>query len=207
MSGKFIVLESLDGAGKGTVVRNLQQHFAEAVFTREPGGSLFGEHLREYIVNFDRYNLTKETLLLLFKAQCVQHVHETVLPNLREGRIVISERFTDSTLAYQLSDEEDSESDRYIVNAVIDKHLIHNQVEPDLVIILDVPTAVSESRVAERGEDKDSFESLDVSFKERVRNTYLALAEKNNEKYKVVDATQDAESVFKEVVSLIEHVL
>jgi dTMP kinase len=208
MRGKFITLEGPEGSGKSTQAKKLIQRLAErgieAIYTREPGGTVLGEAIR----NILQHNQAGETPceraeLLLFEASRNQLVEKVIRPNLEKGVWVICDRFMDSTTAYQgygrgLPVEEIQAINRFTVNGL----------SPDLTLLLDLDVATGFERIAQRhlarGESADRFEQEERSFHERVRAGYLKLAQKEPERFRVVNAAQPSDAVASDVWNIVE---
>jgi len=200
-SGYFISFEGIDGAGKSTHIeafRNLMQDRfpkAEVVMTREPGGTPLGEQLRKLLLDAPM-NLETEALLMFAARR--EHIAQVIEPALRAGKIVISDRFTDASFAYQgggrgLSLEKLNELECWVQGRT-DGSLL----QPNLTILFDLPGEVAESRRSKvRAPDK--FEKMDLEFFERVRQEYLRRARSDSKRFYLVDATQTPEAIWNEL--------
>lgn len=197
-TGYFISFEGIDGAGKSTHVdafRNLMQERypdKEVVMTREPGGTALGEQLRNLLLDAPM-NLETEALLMFAARR--EHLAQVIEPALIAGKIVISDRFTDASFAYQgggrgLSLEKLNALERW-VQGQADGTLL----QPNLTILFDLPGEVAEARRSKvRAPDK--FEKMDLSFFERVRQEYLRRAKEDPKRFHLVDATQTPEAIW-----------
>lgn len=197
-TGYFISFEGIDGAGKSTHVdafRNLMQERypdKEVVMTREPGGTALGEQLRNLLLDAPM-NLEAEALLMFAARR--EHLAQVIEPALIAGKIVISDRFTDASFAYQgggrgLSLEKLNALERW-VQGQADGTLL----QPNLTILFDLPGEVAEARRSKvRAPDK--FEKMDLSFFERVRQEYLRRAKEDPKRFHLVDATQTPEAIW-----------
>lgn len=197
-TGYFISFEGIDGAGKSTHVdafRNLMQERypdKEVVMTREPGGTALGEQLRNLLLDAPM-NLEAEALLMFAARR--EHLAQVIEPALMAGKIVISDRFTDASFAYQgggrgLSLEKLNALERW-VQGQADGTLL----QPNLTILFDLPGEVAEARRSKvRAPDK--FEKMDLSFFERVRQEYLRRAKEDPKRFHLVDATQTPEAIW-----------
>ena len=183
--GAFISLEGVEGVGKSTNVAftadAVRRLGFEVVTTREPGGTLLGERVREWILNGDHGKLSAEIEALLMFAARARHLDEVIRPALAAGRWVVCDRFTDATIAYQGGGRGAS---RGLLDAL--KSEIQKGLEPDLTLLLDAPLEVGASRIGDR--KPDHFEREQRPFFERVRAAYLALAAQYPERIKIVDA-------------------
>ena len=183
--GAFISLEGIEGVGKSTNVAftadAIRRAGYEVVMTREPGGTPFGERVREWILNGDHGKLSAEVEALLMFAARARHLDEVIRPALAAGRWVVCDRFTDATIAYQGGGRGAS---RTLLDAL--KTEIQKDLEPDLTLLLDAPLEVGASRIGDR--KPDHFEREQRPFFERVRGVYLELAARYPERIKVIDA-------------------
>jgi dTMP kinase len=198
LSGAFIALEGVDGSGKSTIAKRLvlalQDAGRRAILTREPGGTTVGEEIRMVLLGQASSAVLPTTEMLLFAAARAQLVGEVIVPALREGLIVVADRFSDSSLAYQWGarglDKED------VIQA---QSLATGGLEPDLKILLDLPIeAALQRRMAEVHEvnrlDREVFE-----FHSRVRDAYHTLADADPARWRVVDANRAEDEVWSDV--------
>lgn len=194
-SNLFITFEGSDGAGKSTLMQRIEQELAskgqEVISTRAPGGTSLGTEIRELLLThkLDR-NVSPQTELLLFLADRVQHIHEVILPALQAGKVVLSDRFNDSTIAYQgyarglgVKFTED------LCNTVCEN------LKPDITFYLDIDPELGLQRVKKLGA-RDRMESEKLEFYEKVRAGFLLLAEKEPSRIHILDAHQTADEVF-----------
>ena len=192
--GRLITVEGIDGAGKSTQVARLaavlERHGYRTVTTREPGGTPMGETLRRLLLETD-LPLAPEAELLLFLADRAQHVASVIKPALADGVIVLCDRFSDSTIAYQGYGRERDVADVRRWDAES-----RDGIEADLTILLDCPVAVALSRLSR---PDDRYQALDTSFHERVRAGFLALAAAAPDRIHRVDAGGDVDAVSTEV--------
>ncbi len=197
---KFITFEGLDGSGKSTQVeklaRSLRAHGLSVTVTREPGGTSAGEKIRDVLLHSATAGLSPFTEMALMFASRAQHIHEVILPALAEGRIVLCDRFTDSTEAYQGGGR------KLGAKPVLQLHgLLCGNLQPDLTVLLDNDVAFSIERARrrnrkprgarpERGAEKDEnrFEQENRAFFGRVRHAYLAIAAREPQRVHVIDA-------------------
>ena len=201
MKGKFIVIEGGDGAGKDTQVALLKKELGEEdfVFVKDPGSTEIGTALREIVLHNESVAKTTETLLYL--AARAQMVAEKIIPALRAGKHVISNRFSQSTVAYQIHGRERTEE--YDSLKVMSEFAV-GDAEPDLLIYLDVPPEVGLERVRQTEETIDRFERETLAFHERVREGYLEhLSEYNHIK---IDALESVEDVHQEVLAAVQKI-
>jgi len=191
---KFITLEGVDGAGKSTCINFIKKYLADknlkSIFTREPGGTLLGEKLREILLHDE---ITPETETLLMFAARNEHVLKVIKPNLQSGLNVISDRFTDATYAYQSGGKYIEEKKITIL-----KNWVHKDLKPDLTLLFDLPIDVSMSRLKSDG-DLDKFENEDADFHIRIRDSYLALAKIEPGRFKIINSNQNINIIEKEI--------
>jgi dTMP kinase len=194
--GKFITFEGLDGSGKSTQIeklaRSLRAHGLSVNVTREPGGTATGEKIREVLLHSATAGLSPLTEMALMFASRAQHIHEVILPALAEGRIVLCDRFTDSTEAYQGGGR------KLGVKPVLHLHeILCGNLQPDLTILLDNEVAFSVERARRRNrghknshssKDENRFEQENRAFFGRVRHAYLAIAEREPHRVHVINA-------------------
>jgi len=192
--GHFVSLEGIDGAGKSThatwLADALTQRGRTVVTTREPGGTPLGEELRELLLH---QPMTHESETLLMFAARREHVQHVIAPALARGDVVICDRFTDATYAYQGAGHGVPLSSI----AALETFVLHG-LAPDLTLLFDVPLSVSRARLtqaAENGRTLDKFETQQQDFFERVRDAYHARAAAYPQRFRVIDSTQPLESV------------
>lgn len=191
--GKFITIEGQDGAGKSTNVAVIEAWLSENgidyVQSREPGGTKFGERVRELILGSNDDNFGSDAELLLMFAARAQHILEVIEPALQAGKWLLCDRFTDATYAYQ-------GGGRGICMATIEalEQTVQGSLRPDLTILLDLPVALGESRAGARSA-ADRFEQQKLDFKQRVRDIYLERAEQHPERIKIIDASASLQQV------------
>jgi len=194
--GKFITFEGLDGSGKSTqlasLARSLRAHGVLVTTTREPGGTSTGEKIREVLLHSATHGVSPFTEMALMFASRAQHIHEVILPALAEGRVVLCDRFTDSTEAYQGGGR------KLGTKAVLLLHeVLCGGLQPDLTLLLDNDVRESVARARRRNrrhknnrpeKDENRFEQESRAFFGRVRSAYLAIAEREPQRVQVIDA-------------------
>ena len=210
MAGAFIAVEGVDGSGKSGVVRHLIAALAQrghaVLGTREPGGTPQGEALRGLLLAGEDDAWDPRAELLLMTAARVQHVARVVLPAVAAGRVVVSDRYAGSTLAYQGAGRGMAEG------LIRDLHAaVVGDVWPDLTLVLDLDPAVglarSRRRLATDAIDEGRFESLDLAFHQRIRAAFLAQAAAAPERHVVIDASGPAQAVQAAALTAIEAML
>lgn len=207
MPGKFIVLEGVEGSGKTTQLQRLQQWLSpkwpkEVVITREPGGTQLGGELRQILLaHRDGEPMQERAELLLYAADRAQHVEGWIKPQLAAGAMVLCDRYTDSTVAYQgygrgLSLE--------LISQI--NQLATNGLTSDLTIWLDIDVEIGLARAKQRGKP-DRFEQANIEFHRRIQMGYQALAKANRERIIRVDASLSVEQVSQQIQEIIRKVL
>lgn len=209
--GLFITFEGIEGCGKSTQVRLLSEALngkgIPCTVTREPGGTSIGGKIREILLNPDHKGMAPEAELLLYAADRAQHVRELIGPALDEGKVVVCDRFTDATVAYQGFGRKLDES---LINKLIE--IASLGIKPDLTILLDCPVEIGIGRAMERNSKNrhvrdDRFEREAMEFHEMVSKGYLAIAKAEPERVKVVDATKDIQSMHSEIWGIVDAFL
>jgi dTMP kinase len=202
--GKMITLEGVEGAGKSTQLVNLidylQQQGIPVIATREPGGTALGEKIRSVLLNDDGNKMALECELLLMFAARAQHMQEVIKPALENGQWVVSDRFVDASYAYQSGGR-----GMDIMRIKQLEQWLLAGFKPDLTLLLDVSVAAGFQRIVSRG--KDRIEQESVEFFERVRNTYLQLAQSEPERIKLIDAAQPVDAVTKQIQSCLNALI
>ena len=212
-TGFFITLEGPEGAGKSTQLKLLADHLTGAghsvVVTREPGGTPLAERIRDVVKHFAGPEpLLPETELLLFAAARAQHVRQVIQPALAAGKIVLCDRFTDSTEAYQGAGRAlDAEFLRKLNCFAAAWRM------PDLTILIDLAPEIGMARAHARAlqlglvQENDRLEAEKMDFHRKVRAGFLAIARREPERVKVFDGTLPAELLHREIVKAVHHVL
>lgn len=201
MKPRFITLDGIDGAGKSTNLAVIkawfEKHKLPVLFTREPGGTPAGEALREILLNpATQVSLRTETLLMFAARQ--QHLETVILPALKNGTHVVSDRFTDATFAYQGGGRGVPLQDIATL-----EHWVQGDFRPDLTLLLDVPLEVSMARINQTRE-KDRFEQEAAEFFNRVREVYLQRANEQPERYAVIDSSQSLDAVKNQIETALD---
>lgn len=196
--GLFITFEGADGCGKTTQLNLLKDYFEkvgkEVVLTREPGAKGLGEHVRKILLNYDGV-VSDRCESFLFLADRAQNVDVIVNPAINEGKIVLCDRHTDSTVAYQGYGRGLDINEINMLN-----NLATGGMKPDLTLVFDVDIETSMQRV---GNEKDRMEQSGNEFFNRVRYGYLKIAEQEPDRVKVIDSTQSIEDVHNDVIAII----
>jgi dTMP kinase len=210
MKGTFITFEGIEGSGKSTQIvllaNYLKSHRIKTVLTREPGGTLIGDQIRRILLDPANKALDPSAELLLYTASRAQHLKEVIQPAVATGTIVLCDRFSDATLAYQgygrgLDIDMIRELDRIVTAGM----------RPDLTVLLDIDAAAGLARARGRNnsrglEGEARFENEEIAFHERVRQGYLTLAKKESERIRVVDASPAQDRIEMEIRKIVATV-
>ena len=198
----MIVIDGVDGSGKGVQTRKLLQALVEAgepaILTREPGGSAAAEDIRELLVKGEPEKWDSMTELLLMYAARRSHLRDTVWPALESGNWVISDRFADSSRAFQ------GIAGNLGLDTVENIHQIAvGNFKPALVLILDIPESLALARARERGDKEDRFEKKGAEYHARVRAAFLEIAASDKQQYVIVNADQNIDQVNQDIIEII----
>uniref|UniRef100_A0A7V4KC58 Thymidylate kinase n=1 Tax=Fervidobacterium pennivorans TaxID=93466 RepID=A0A7V4KC58_FERPE len=193
----FVSFEGIDGCGKSTQIemfmKYLQSKGIDFVKVREPGGTKLGENIRQLLIN---EKMVSRSELLLFLASRAQLVEEVIKPALKEGKIVVADRFAHSSVAYQGCGRNLGVDVVKMLNDFATDH-----VYPDLVFYIDIPAEVAISRINK--EQRDRIEQEGLEFFEKVRNCYLELC-KTEKSFVLIDGTKDVETISKQIIKIFE---
>ena len=201
-NGLFITVEGVDGAGKSTAMEWLAEQISAQrtiVRTREPGGTALGERLRELLLH-EKMDLETETLLMFAARR--EHIAQVILPALARGDVVISDRFTDATFAYQGGGRGVG-----FDKVLILENWVQGELQPDFTLLFDVPLDIARARIAARAaqthETLDKFENESFEFFRRTRAAYLKRAEAAPQRIAIIDSTQSLDDVKKQISQAI----
>jgi dTMP kinase len=202
--GKFITFEGIDGSGKSTLISAIKERLLKRgikeekiLITKEPGGTEFAELLRDVLAKkVDREPLAE--LFALLSAR-YDHTKRKIIPALREGKIVICDRYSDSTFAYQVFGKG---LEYYLVTHL--NKIASLKLKPDLTILIDLDPKIALERLKDK---RDHYESLGLEFFERVRYGYLALAKRAKKRIKVIDGSRSFEDVLNDAWSYVERLI
>ncbi|QUI21070.1 dTMP kinase [Vallitalea pronyensis] len=205
MKGLFITIEGADGSGKSTQIERLRRYLEdkqyEVVLTREPGGTVISEAIRHIVLNKDYMEMSDTTEALLYAASRAQHVEQFIKPLLSQGKVVICDRFVDSSVIYQgyargLGMDDIEEINRYATGGL----------QPDLTILLDIDAEEGLKRKKDQ-QELDRLELQKFEFHKKVSQGYKKLAQKHPERIYAIDGLLPVELIHEEVVNVIEKKL
>jgi dTMP kinase len=205
VSGLFITLEGPEGAGKSTnrdyLATRLREQGIDVLLTREPGGTPLAERVRELLLAPSEEPMAADTELLLVFAARAQHLAQVIRPALARGAVVLCDRFTDATYAYQGGGRGLSEARIEVL-----ENFVQDTLRPDLTLVFDLPVEVGLARAAARGR-LDRFEQEGQPFFEAVRQTYLRRAALQPQRYYILDAAQSLAGVQQALDNLLPQLL
>ena len=204
-TGKFITFEGIDGSGKSTQARMLADAMRadghDVVLTREPGGSAGAEEIRALVLEGDPDRWSAETEILLFTAARRDHLERTINPALNAGKIVICDRFADSTRMYQGLSRGD-------LRAMVDQlHSLMIRREPDLTILIDMDPDIGLARALGRKGHEERFEDFGPELQHRMRAGFLALAQEFPDRFRVIDGGRPIDTVAADVAATVRQAL
>ncbi|PID28479.1 MAG: dTMP kinase [Candidatus Cloacimonadota bacterium] len=202
MKGIFITFEGIEGCGKSTQAKLLKKYLennSKKVFlTREPGGPGISEKIRSLLLDKNLTEMLPETELLLFMASRVQHTGEWIIPKLKKGEIVISDRYSDSTLAYQGGARRINQDIIKKINDFASYGLV-----PDITFLIDLPAETGLGRIVKS--DADRLESESIEFHKNVRKEFLYAAKSAPERFVVIDGKQSVEEIHDRIVESVKN--
>ena len=200
--GHFISFEGIDGSGKSTqakvLTKTLEDLGHNVVLTREPGGSIGAEEIRRLVLQGDPDRWSAESEILLFTAARRDHLEKTILPALDAGKIVICDRFADSTRMYQGLSRGDLRS------LVDELHSLMIPRDPDLTVLIDLDPKLGLTRAKSRNTAEERFEDFGISLQEKMRVGFLNLAEEYAERFRVIDGQRDVDVIAADVLSVVQ---
>ncbi|WP_171227977.1 dTMP kinase [Ruegeria sp. HKCCA4008] len=204
-AGLFLTFEGIDGSGKSTQARMLAEHLRaqgrEVVLTREPGGSAGAEEIRSLVLEGDPDRWSAETEILLFTAARRDHLERTIEPALAAGKVVICDRFADSTRMYQGLSRGD------LRNLVDQLHSLMIGREPDMTLLIDMDPETGLARAKGRQGTEERFEDFGPELQKKMRAGFLALADEFPDRFHIVDGNRDMDSVAQDVTEIVQAAL
>jgi len=205
VKGLFIAIEGPDGAGKTTQIKLLEKYLEDngykIIITREPGGTKISEDIRDIILDNENIKMSSETEALLYAASRAQHVHEKIIPAIKEGKVVICDRFVHSSLVYQglgrgLGIEKVKNINEFAIKGI----------KPDITLFFDIDPEKALKR-KKANDQADRLENEDISFHKKVYEGYLKLKELYPDEIKVIDASGSIEEISKEVINTVKELI
>jgi len=200
----MIVIDGVDGSGKGVQTRRLLKSLTaagySAILTREPGGSAAAEAIRALLVTGEPEKWDSMTELLLMYAARRSHLRDTIWPALDTGNWVISDRYADSSRAFQ------GIAGNLGLDVVEQIHrIVVGEFTPALVLVLDIPESIALQRARERGDNEDRFEKKGAEYHARVREAFLQIAASDSSLYEVIDADQSMDQVSRDIIAIVNQ--
>ena len=201
----FITLEGIEGAGKSTAVDFIEDFLTkeghDVIKTREPGGTVIGEQIREILLKNENDTLTYDTELLLVFSARAQHIQEVILPALSSGKIILCDRFTDASYAYQGGGRG---IDASRINLL--EKWVQGDLRPNLTLLFDLDVSIGMQRTKKRS-DADRFEREEINFFEKIRNTYLERAKNEPQRFRIINSASSLESVKEQIITILKDFL
>jgi dTMP kinase len=207
----FITFEGVEGSGKTTQIKRLKRYLKQkrvpCFTTREPGGTPIGEKVRKILLNRAHGEMTTLSELFLYEAARAQHVNQVIQPLLRKRGVILCDRFSDASIAYQGYGRKIDPNLVYLLNQIASKG-----VRPDLTFVLDCPSDMGLKRAVRRDRQKrsnrqDRFEREKIQFHNRVKKGYLSLAKEEPHRIRVIDTRHGAQRVFEEIRKIVDAVI
>ena len=208
--GYFITFEGGEGAGKTTLILSIKEYLSQKKYsfisTREPGGTMLSEEIRKLLLECEQYTFfSHRAELALFLASRAQHIEEIILPALQQKKIVLCDRFNDSSIAYQgVARNLDFEKTIAVCN------FFSKDLKPDLTLYLDIDPKVGLARMSKTPNTSTGYDRLEnekIQFHRKVREGYLKIAQKEPNRFKVIDASLSPEKVLQKAISYLEDLL
>lgn len=202
----FITFEGPEGAGKTTQIHLVENYLKEQGFSvlvvREPGGTKIGDQIRQILLNPDSSEIGMRTEILLYAASRAQLVDEMVLPSLKKGKIVLCDRYIDSSVAYQGYGSIGDIGEVLTINRMATGGLM-----PDRTYLLDIPITIGQERIGIRGNPKDRVEQKDLQFHRQVKEGYLQIAASDSQRIKIISGEQGIQQVFHQIIEDLQQIL
>ncbi len=196
--GKFIVFEGGEACGKSTQIKLLQKKFKNNknyIWTKEPGGTEIAEKIREIVITGDKDKMLPATELALIYAARYEHLHKIILPALKQGKTIVSDRFNLSSFVYQGIAR--GLSQNFVKK--VDKLFLDN-FTPDLTFLFDLEIKIAKKRIKQRNNSNERFEQFSADFHQKVRDGFLQYAKKNSKKIKIIDANKTPKTIHQEII-------
>ncbi len=197
----FITFEGVEGAGKSTLMQSLYEFFRQknvpVIQTHEPGGTPLGKQLREILLHREKDTVSKKAEIFLFLADRANHVTEIIIPALRQGTVVLCDRYTDSTIAYQSNEEVDAAKLKELCNFAT------GNLQPNITFLLDIDPGLSLARLSHR----DHFENKDIAFHQGIRKKFLKLASIYKKRFVILNARLPMTQVLQLAIDRIQETI
>ena len=204
MTGYFISFEGIDGCGKSTQIKLLEKYFAKQkksfVKTEEPGGTEGANEIRKILLKENNFKWSVETEAMLFMAARNDHIEKVIRPAIEDNKIVICDRFMDSTIVYQGMRSRQAEKFSLMLFECIG-------IIPDITFLIDMEPEVALDRALSRATDEDRFENYGINFQRQLRQNFLDIANRHTERIKIIDGSQSAQKVFARIIKSIETLI
>ena len=201
MRGLFITFEGIDGCGKSTQIDFLTKHFAKmkkpVVKTEEPGGTAGSNEIRKILLRENNFQWSVETEALLFMAARNDHVEKVIKPSINDNKIVICDRFMDSTIVYQGMRSSQAKQLSLTLFELI-------AINPDITFLIDMEPEIALERALSRSTEEDRFENYGISFQRELRKNFLDIAHKHSDRIRIIDGNQSPEDVAAQINGSIE---
>lgn len=204
MKGLFITFEGIEGCGKSTQAKLLREYLEKKGYnvflTREPGGPKISEEIRNLLLSTKNKEMLPETEVLLYMASRSQHTGEWIIPALEKGKMVISDRYYDSTLAYQGAARK---IDIKLIDTIT--KFATFGLKPDITFLVDLPVEIGLSRISKQ--DADRLEMESIEFHKKVRVGFIEIAKREKKRYIIVDGTESVEKIHSKIVKIMKDIL
>jgi dTMP kinase len=198
-NGFFITFEGVEGSGKSKHIHQLYEELQKdgrsLVLTREPGGTRIGEKIRDLILDPEQVEMDPAAELLLYLAARAQHIHEKILPALKENKIVLCDRFHDSTYAYQGGGRG---LDIKVIESMV--QILFHQLKPDITFLLDIEPKLALDRIQKR-ESLNRIDAEGLAFHETVRSNYLTLVNQDPNRFRIIDTNREFSEVHENILN------